>query len=111
MRTHLCFLVDLLSIIDFANTEKAYLIVLGNVGLSGMSKVKALGSTSRAIVENSICHKSVLYYTEVNRCVHKNIPKTEIFAIPKRAEKTAISVHKEYKPVINFQLLLFVLYL
>ena len=39
------------AIIDFANKEKADLIVLGNVGLSGMSKIKALGSVSRAIVE------------------------------------------------------------
>ncbi|HET7284172.1 MAG TPA: universal stress protein [Nitrososphaeraceae archaeon] len=42
------------TIIDFANKEKVDLIVLGNVGLSGVSKVKALGSTSRDIVEKSI---------------------------------------------------------
>ena len=42
------------AIIDFANKEKADLIVLGNVRLSGMSKIKALGSVSRAIVERSV---------------------------------------------------------
>lgn len=43
------------TIIDFANKQNTDLIVLGNVGLSGMSKVKALGSVSRAIVERSSC--------------------------------------------------------
>jgi nucleotide-binding universal stress UspA family protein len=42
------------TIIDFANKEKADLIVLGNVGLGGISKFKALGSVSRAIVERAI---------------------------------------------------------
>ena len=49
-------------IIDFASKEKADLIVLGNVGLSGVSKVKALGSVSRAIVEKSVCPVLVVHY-------------------------------------------------
>jgi nucleotide-binding universal stress UspA family protein len=52
------------AIIDFANKEKADLIVLGNVGLSGMSKVKALGSVSRAIVEKSIYPVLVVHYSK-----------------------------------------------
>ena len=51
-------------IIDFANKEKADLIVLGNVGLSGMSKVKALGSVSRAIIEKSVCPVLVVHYDD-----------------------------------------------
>jgi nucleotide-binding universal stress UspA family protein len=50
------------TIIDFANKEKTDLIVVGNVGLSGMSKVKALGSVSRAVVEKSICPILVVHY-------------------------------------------------
>ena len=38
------------------------LIVLGNVGLSGVSKVKALGSVSRAVVEKSVCPVLVVHY-------------------------------------------------
>ena len=51
------------TIIDFANKEKTDLIVLGNVGLSGLSKVKALGSVSRDIVEKSICPVLVVHYS------------------------------------------------
>ena len=39
------------TIIEFADKEKIDLIVIGNIGLSGISKVKALGSVSRAIAE------------------------------------------------------------
>ena len=50
------------TIIDFANKEKTDLIVVRNVGLSGMTKVKALGSVSRAIVEKSIYPILVVHY-------------------------------------------------
>jgi nucleotide-binding universal stress UspA family protein len=53
------------TIIDFANKEKVDLIVLGNVGLSGMSKVKALGSVSRAIVERSVRPVLIVHYNHV----------------------------------------------
>lgn len=43
------------TIIEFAEKEKMDLIAIGNIGLSGMSKVKALGSVSRAIAEMSTC--------------------------------------------------------
>ena len=49
------------TIIKFADKEKIDLIAIGNVGLSGMSKLKALGSISRAIVERSICPVLVVH--------------------------------------------------
>ena len=49
------------TIIEFAIKEKMDLIVLGNVGLSGLSKVKALGSVSRDIVEKSVCPVLVVH--------------------------------------------------
>jgi nucleotide-binding universal stress UspA family protein len=49
-------------IINFAIKEKIDLIVIGNVGLSGISKVKALGSVSRAIVERTACPVLVVRY-------------------------------------------------
>ena len=42
-------------IIEFANNEKVDLIVIGSVGLSGFSKVKALGSVSRNVSEKASC--------------------------------------------------------
>ena len=42
-------------IVEFANNEKVDLIVIGNVGLSGLSKVKALGSISRSVSERASC--------------------------------------------------------
>ena len=42
-------------IIEFANNEKVNLIVIGNVGLSGFSRVKALGSVSRSVSERASC--------------------------------------------------------
>ena len=39
------------TILEFAKKEKADLIVIGNVGLSGISKLKTLGSVSRSIAE------------------------------------------------------------
>jgi nucleotide-binding universal stress UspA family protein len=42
-------------IIELANNEKVDLIVIGNVGLSGLSKVKALGSVSRNVSERASC--------------------------------------------------------
>ena len=43
------------TIIKFANKEKANLIVVGNIGLSGISKLKTLGSVSRSIADKSSC--------------------------------------------------------
>ena len=43
------------TIIKFVNKEKANLIVVGNIGLSWISKLKTLGSVSRSIAEKSSC--------------------------------------------------------
>lgn len=42
-------------ICSLAKKEKADLIVIGNVGLSGLSKLKTLGSVSRAVSERASC--------------------------------------------------------
>ena len=48
-------------IIEFANSEKVDLIVIGNVGLSGFSKVKALGSVSRNVSERASCPVLIIH--------------------------------------------------
>lgn len=40
-------------IIDFAHKEKVDVIVMGNIGFSGFSKLKALGSVSRSVSERA----------------------------------------------------------
>lgn len=42
-------------ILDFAKKKKITLIVMGSQGLSGLDKVKTLGSTSRRVCEASTC--------------------------------------------------------
>ena len=42
-------------ILELAEDEKVDLIVVGNVGLSGISRVKTLGSVSRSISERAKC--------------------------------------------------------
>ena len=42
-------------ILEFAEDENVDLIVVGNVGLSGISRVKTLGSVSRSISERAKC--------------------------------------------------------
>jgi nucleotide-binding universal stress UspA family protein len=43
-------------IIDLANNkEKVDLIIMGSTGLKGISKVRVLGSVSRAVSENANC--------------------------------------------------------
>ena len=39
--------------IDFANKENVNIIVIGNIGLGGISKVKTLGSISRNVLEKA----------------------------------------------------------
>ncbi|HET6590837.1 MAG TPA: universal stress protein [Candidatus Nitrosocosmicus sp.] len=43
------------SITKFASEEKVDMIVIGNVGLGGISKIKSLGSVSRNVAEISSC--------------------------------------------------------
>lgn len=40
-------------IIEFAHKEKVDVIVMGNIGFSGFSKLKALGSVSRSVSERA----------------------------------------------------------
>lgn len=42
-------------ILDFANTKKITLIVIGSHGLHGINKLKSLGSVSRRISESARC--------------------------------------------------------
>jgi nucleotide-binding universal stress UspA family protein len=49
------------SIIDFAVKEKIDLIVIGNVGRSGMSKIRTLGSVSRSVSERAPCPVMIIH--------------------------------------------------
>jgi nucleotide-binding universal stress UspA family protein len=42
-------------ILEFANKHQVNLIVIGSVGLTGFSKIKALGSVARSISERANC--------------------------------------------------------
>lgn len=42
-------------ILKYSQLEKIDLIVIGNVGLTGISKIKMLGSVSRDVLENAKC--------------------------------------------------------
>jgi len=42
-------------IIEFADSEKIDLIIMGNVGLRGVTKIKTLGSVSRRVSEMARC--------------------------------------------------------
>jgi nucleotide-binding universal stress UspA family protein len=50
------------TILEFANKEKADLIVIGNIGLSGIAKLKTLVSVSRSIVEKSSCPVLIIHH-------------------------------------------------
>jgi nucleotide-binding universal stress UspA family protein len=49
------------TIIDFAAKEKVNLIVIGNVGRSGISKIKTLGSLSRSLSEKAPCPVMIIH--------------------------------------------------
>ena len=48
-------------IIDFAAKKKVDLIVIGNVGRSGISKIMTLGSVSRSVSENAPCPVMIIH--------------------------------------------------
>lgn len=48
-------------IIDFAAKEKVDLIVIGNVGRSGISKIRMLGSVSRSVSERAPCPVMIIH--------------------------------------------------
>lgn len=49
------------TIIEFAKKEKVDLIVIGNVGRSGMSKIRTLGSVSRSVSERAPCPVMIVH--------------------------------------------------
>ena len=49
------------TIIEFARKEKVDLIVIGNVGRSGMSKIRTLGSVSRSVSERAPCPVMIVH--------------------------------------------------
>lgn len=49
------------TIINFATKEKVDLIVIGNVGRSGISKIKTLGSVSRSVSERGPCPVLIIH--------------------------------------------------
>lgn len=51
-------------IIEFAHKEKVDVIVMGNIGLSGFSKLKALGSVSRGGSERAEVPVMIVPYSQ-----------------------------------------------
>ncbi len=49
------------SIIDFAAKYEVDLIVIGNVGRSGISKIRTLGSVSRSVSERAPCPVMIVH--------------------------------------------------
>jgi nucleotide-binding universal stress UspA family protein len=49
------------SVIDFAAKENVDLIVIGNVGRSGISKIRTLGSVSRSVSERAPCPVMIIH--------------------------------------------------
>ena len=49
------------NIIEYANKEKIDMIAIGNVGLSGINKYKALGSVSRSVSEMAKCPVLIIH--------------------------------------------------
>lgn len=49
------------TIIDFAAKEKVDLIIIGNIGRTGISKIKTLGSVSRSVSERAPCLVMIIH--------------------------------------------------
>jgi nucleotide-binding universal stress UspA family protein len=52
------------NIMKHAEDEKVDLIVIGNIGLGGFSKFRALGSVSRSLTEKAICPILIIHSKE-----------------------------------------------
>ena len=52
------------NIIKYAEEEQVDLIVIGNIGLGGISKIKTLGSVSRSLAEKAMCPILILHSKE-----------------------------------------------
>jgi nucleotide-binding universal stress UspA family protein len=55
IKTHVVLGDPAEKIIEFANAKNIDLIIMGNVGLRGLSRIKALGSVSRYVSEMARC--------------------------------------------------------
>ena len=53
------------NIISFADKENANIIVIGNIGLGGISKIKTLGSISRNVSEKANCPVLIVHQSQV----------------------------------------------
>lgn len=49
------------TIIQFAEKERVDMIVIGNVGRSGMAKIRTLGSVSRSVSERATCPVMIVH--------------------------------------------------
>jgi nucleotide-binding universal stress UspA family protein len=49
------------TITEFARKEKVDIIVIGNVGRSGLSKVRTMGSVSRSVTEKASCPVMIVH--------------------------------------------------
>ena len=52
------------NIISFADKENANIIVIGNIGLGGISKIKTLGSISRNVSEKANCPVLIVHQAQ-----------------------------------------------
>jgi nucleotide-binding universal stress UspA family protein len=52
------------NIISFADKENADIIVIGNIGLGGISKIKTLGSISRKVSEKANCPVLIVHQNQ-----------------------------------------------
>jgi len=52
------------NIISFADKENANIIIIGNIGLGGISKIKTLGSISRNVSEKANCPVLIVYQSQ-----------------------------------------------
>lgn len=59
-------------ILELADKENVDLIIIGNVGLSGISKLKTLGSVSRAISERASCPVLIVHASRTTNARQKN---------------------------------------
>lgn len=48
-------------VIEFTKVEKPDMIVIGNIGLGGFSRLKALGSVSRSVAERAQCPVTIVH--------------------------------------------------
>ena len=48
-------------IVRFASEEKVDVLIIGNVGLRGISKIRVLGSVSRSVAERASCPVTIVH--------------------------------------------------